>query len=255
MIVHPLFFVIHLLSITYKYKVLTEVLHAFWDPIIEIILVLVFFIVILYICVVISYIFYAEYFPDNTCYSLFSCFIISLDQTFKNNGGFQSILGYTFQPVSDDNTVDFYVGRLFFDQIANLILLILIVQAWAGIITDKFGELREGAQEIEDEINSQCVICGKETSEIERKEGISLEKHVLKNHKIWSYIFYMRRVSQKKNRRSTRAEAMVKKMILEESIDWFPYSIKKKDDDVPDEKATKAMLNDIGVLLHEFNNK
>lgn len=80
-------------------------------------------------------------YPDNTCYSLWSCFIVGFDQTFKNDGG---IGGYMASAYTDqgNNGVKIDYKRIVFDNISLLLIVILLLEIISGIIIDKFGELR-----------------------------------------------------------------------------------------------------------------
>jgi len=51
--------------------------------------------------------------------------------------------------------------RFIFDNVFNVILVILVVEIISGIIIDTFGALREEHNKITDSIENKCMICGK----------------------------------------------------------------------------------------------
>jgi hypothetical protein len=51
--------------------------------------------------------------------------------------------------------------RFFFDNLFNIILVILVVEIISGIIIDTFGALREEHNRITESIENKCMICGK----------------------------------------------------------------------------------------------
>ncbi len=54
------------------------------------------------------------------------------------------------------------IGRFFFDNLANYILVIIMVNIVAGIIIETFGQLREETKEKKDDMEDICFICGNE---------------------------------------------------------------------------------------------
>lgn len=51
--------------------------------------------------------------------------------------------------------------RFIFDNMFNVILVILVVEIISGIIIDTFGALREEHNKITESIENKCMICGK----------------------------------------------------------------------------------------------
>jgi hypothetical protein len=58
---------------------------------------------------------------------------------------------------------------MIFDNMFNLILVILVVQIIQGIIIDTFGALRDEHNKITDSIENKCMICGKNRDFIEKE--------------------------------------------------------------------------------------
>ncbi len=224
-LLHPLFFTYHLLSVIFRYQRLVDVLQAFWGPIAEIILTLVFFLIIEYVFAVLGYVYYPEMYKDYTCYSLLSCFVITLDQTFKNNGGFGAFMTSIYTSDTDNQTTSYNVGRLIFDQLSNFILLILIVQILAGLIIDKFGEIREDSENMEEELKSNCIICGEKGDAIERKTGKTFDQHKEELHNLWCYILFIGYLKRKPKQDYNGIESCVYNQFKHENIGWLPYSL------------------------------
>ena len=250
-IIHPLFFTFHLLSVIFMYQKLIDVLQAFWGPITEIILTLVFFLIIVYIFAVIGYVCFAEMYPDYTCYSLFSCFIITLDQTFKNNGGF----GAYMDPISTPNDIkeeaSFNIGRLIFDQLSNFVLLILIMQILAGLIIDKFGEIRENSENMEEELKSSCIVCGEDADVVERRTGETFDYHKEQVHNLWYYILYIGYLRKKPKDEFNAMETRIHDLFKTDNVEWFPYSLSRGKDNSEITAEISEKLKIINKLLSE----
>jgi inositol 1,4,5-triphosphate receptor type 1/inositol 1,4,5-triphosphate receptor type 3 len=59
--------------------------------------------------------------------------------------------------------------RFIYDNLFNVLLVILIVEIISGIIIDTFGALREEHNKITESIENKCMICGKNRDTIERE--------------------------------------------------------------------------------------
>ena len=251
--IHPLFFTYHLLTVIFRFRKLIDVLQAFWGPITEIILTLVFFFILEYVFAVIGYVAFAEMYPEYTCFSLLACFITTLDQTFKNNGGFGAFMDPIFSPDDEDETVAFDVGRLFFDQISNLVLLILIVQILAGLIIDRFGQIREASENMEEELKSNCIICGENADLIERKSGNSFDYHKIYIHSLWNYILYIGYLRKKLKGDYNAIESRIHLLFKDENIEWLPYSLGEGKNDEEQIEKMNELIKDIKSIMDDEN--
>lgn len=55
---------------------------------------------------------------------------------------------------------------------------------------DKFAELRDQKQNIENDKNNFCFICGIDKSTLEKNDE-QFEDHIRNKHHLWNYIFYI----------------------------------------------------------------
>ena len=87
-----------------RIKLLKNVVKAVWIPRVELILTLIVFVLIQYYFTVAGYIFYSEHYNADAvdsdgedftillCQSLWRCFVVTLDWTFKENGALGGFL-------------------------------------------------------------------------------------------------------------------------------------------------------------------
>ena len=152
---HPFFFAFCLTYLIVRSAVLINVLKAVYEPRYQIILSLFLFFVVAYFFSIFSYMLFYDDYNDslqNSCYSLWSCLVVTVDQSYKNDGAIGGFLPVPFTPGADKLSVSW--GRFFYDYIFNLIVAILLVEILSGIIIDKFGELREENEEkLKDSMN------------------------------------------------------------------------------------------------------
>jgi len=177
-----------------RFPSLRNILLAVWRPRAAILLTLLFLIILMYFFALIAYAFFAHDYGDGTCNSLITCLVTTVDQSFKNDGGISGFLtdSYTVDEteatfIDSDGVLGSYVsnrtasvriGRLLFDNLFNLILLIMVMQILAGLIIDTFGALRDEEEKKKDEIDNYCMICGEDRENIERKTAKLFEDHV-----------------------------------------------------------------------------
>jgi len=65
------------------------------------------------------------------CGMMLTCYLTTFDQTFKNNGG----IGAHLKPISPEETI-LWAMRLVFDNLFNIVILLVIVNIFFGIIID-----------------------------------------------------------------------------------------------------------------------
>lgn len=83
-----------------------------------------------------------------------------------------------------------HYGRFFSDVIYWAFFDILLTNIIAAIIIDKFAELRNIKEKIENEKRNRCFICFAEKSSIERKNE-NFDDHVQTKHSVWDYFYYL----------------------------------------------------------------
>jgi hypothetical protein len=102
---HPFFFAFCLSYLIIRSPVLINVLKAVYEPRWQITLTLFLLIVVSYFFSIVSYVWFFEDFDEsiqNSCYSIWSCLIVTVDQTYKNDGAVGGFLSPPFKPDSDN---------------------------------------------------------------------------------------------------------------------------------------------------------
>jgi hypothetical protein len=84
--------------------------------------------------------------------------MVVIDQTFKSDGGVGGFLNPAYPQVSSDKDDSFSYGRVIFDNIFNLVLIILVIQILSGIIIDTFATLREKRDAITEDDKRECFV-------------------------------------------------------------------------------------------------
>jgi len=166
---HPFFYTYHLVDIILRSSYLQNVLKAIYRPRYELMYTMLLFVCLEYIFSIFAYVFMPQEFPKHECTSLSECFMIIIDQTFKNDGGAGNFLerAYPEDMTTGESSINY--TRIAFDNLFNIVLVILVVEIISGIIIDTFGALREEHNLITDSIENKCMICGKNRDVIEKE--------------------------------------------------------------------------------------
>ena len=148
-VIHPFFYTFLLSFFVSRRKTLMNVLRAIVKPGKTLSLTILLMFMVIYVFTVFSYSYYSSYYTENDCYSLWTCFIIGFDSTFKNDGGIGGYLDSAY--TQDTDKVEVNYGRVFFDNIFFLLVGILLIEIVSGSIIDTFADLRQLNNEIEDD--------------------------------------------------------------------------------------------------------
>ena len=87
----------------------------------------------------------------------------------QNDGGLGGYLSSSYEVEGESVSID--MGRVFYDNLFNFIIIILITEIMAGIIIDKFADLRQAQERIEEDSSSRCFICGQSRDILEKYYG------------------------------------------------------------------------------------
>ncbi|CAG9317756.1 unnamed protein product [Blepharisma stoltei] len=213
-VVHPFYFSLLLLDMLYRYPALQNVIKSITMPKKALILTFIFMLVIVYIFGLVGFWKFSEYFNGN-CPSLFYCFLNVWDKGFKANGG---IGGYLKQWT--DGSMN--TGRLIYDNLYNIIIMIIMLNIVQGIIIDTFAILREAHERNTSDRENKCYICGMERDLIERVTSKPFRYHTLREHHEWNYILYIAYLRAKEETEYTGIESYVREQIDNKDFQWFP---------------------------------
>jgi len=202
---------------------MNSLLKAIWEPKFAILGTIVLMFLIMYFFVIISYNSFPTDYPDGDCYSLWTCFISSTDQTLKNSGmGNYLNSSYTVT----DNSLEMDYERLIYDNLEFLLITLLLIAIISGIIIDKFGELRGRREENEADKKASCFICGIGSKDINRNlSSPDFDTHVKLQHNLWDYVYfiaYLRFQEKYSPAGFSAVEKYVIKKINDNDPSWFP---------------------------------
>jgi inositol 1,4,5-triphosphate receptor type 1/inositol 1,4,5-triphosphate receptor type 3 len=89
----------------------------------------------------------------------------TFDKAFKNNGG----IGGWFDSNNAQSSENYSFGRFFFENLYNIVIVIIMIQIFSGIIIDTFSSLREKSLQKSRDIQEVCFVCGHSRELFDRK--------------------------------------------------------------------------------------
>jgi len=223
-VVHPFFFAFHLTEILFRYKTLENVIRSLWIPRKQLGLTFLLYLILNYFFTLYSYSYLYDVY-DGDCESSLLCWRNTFDWTLKGNGGFggyaQDVDPYVRGVWDKERT-----SRFIFDNLANIILVIIMLNIVSGIIIDTFGLLREIQEEKTADKEGRCFICGlsKEIFDRQADSSYSFTVHTKKEHYMWNYVFFIAYLRDKDSTEYTGIESFVDEKIKNIDFSWFPFN-------------------------------
>ena len=217
--VHHFFFAFHLIELIKSTPILKYVFLAFYEPLADVIFTYIFFFILIYFYSLLIFYRYYPLMPDYSCDSPLICMLFIYSNTFTSGGN----LGNFIDTKEESINISGDMERYLLDISYTVIMVYVVWQMVIGLILDAFDNLRGDREEIEEDMENTCFICGLNREKIEKyylgKEGF--ENH-LQDHNVENYLFYMLYLEEKDPNEYSGLESYVKENIEKESINWFP---------------------------------
>ena len=107
----------------------------------------------------------------------------------------------------------------------------ILMQIFASLIINQFGDLNEKSEDREEMLTSQCFVCGakKATLDQGKKDGYYI--HIDSLHSLWAYLHYMHFVKHTKNCYLPLPDRLAKRKIIIGETSWIPFEKVDDDDD------------------------
>ncbi|KDO20486.1 hypothetical protein SPRG_14004 [Saprolegnia parasitica CBS 223.65] len=195
-LIEPLFFSFHLVDFINRSQELRDVLRAVVVPGKTLLHIVVFYLLLVYVFAVVAY----TYFPGdfkvdantNGCETVWECYLTSLDQGFKNDGGLGAYL-----PNHRRGSDSLGYIRFFYDLAYNIVLIIVLINLTFGVIIDTFASLRTSHKEQLDENRDRCFVCSIDGYTFNRLTRRGFEYHTTTEHNVWHYIYLFAHIRKK----------------------------------------------------------
>ncbi|XP_070577063.1 ryanodine receptor 2-like isoform X7 [Ptychodera flava] len=219
--INPFFFAAHLLDVAMGFKTLRTVLQSVTHNGKQLILTVMMTCIIIWLYTVIAFNFFRKFYlkgeegeVEYKCHNMFSCFVFHLHTGLRAGGGVADEI-----EAPDGDPYEFY--RIIFDITFFFFVIVILLAIIQGLIIDAFGELRDQLEQVKEDMESKCFICGIGKEYFDR-EPHGFEKHVMKEHDFANYMFFLMHLINKPETEYTGQESYVWQLYQERCWDFFP---------------------------------
>ncbi|CAG7835911.1 unnamed protein product [Allacma fusca] len=215
------FFAAHLLDIAVAVPALKTILQSVTHNGKQLVLTVMLLTIVVYIYTVVAFNFFRKFYiqeeddqVDQKCHDMLTCFVFHLYKGVRAGGG----IGDEIESPDGD---PFEVYRIIFDITFFFFVIVILLAIIQGLIIDAFGELRDQLNSVSETLESECFICGigKDYFDIVPH---GFETHVLKEHNLANYMFFLMHLINKPDTEYTGQETYVWNMYQQRCWDFFP---------------------------------
>ncbi|MEQ2266816.1 Ryanodine receptor 2, partial [Xenotaenia resolanae] len=185
------FFAAHLLDIAMGFKTLRTILSSVTHNGKQLVLTVGLLAVVVYLYTVVAFNFFRKFYnqshdketEDMKCNDMLTCYMFHMYVGVRAGGG----IGDEIEDPAGD---EFEVERIIFDITFFFFVIVILLAIIQGLIIDAFGELRDQQEQVKEDMETKCFICGI-GSEYFDKIPHGFETHTLQEHNLASYLFFL----------------------------------------------------------------
>ncbi|XP_078017038.1 ryanodine receptor 2 [Epinephelus lanceolatus] len=216
------FFAAHLLDIAMGFKTLRTILSSVTHNGKQLVLTVGLLAVVVYLYTVVAFNFFRKFYDksedkdaqDMKCNDMLTCYMFHMYVGVRAGGG----IGDEIEDPAGD---EFEVERIVFDITFFFFVIVILLAIIQGLIIDAFGELRDQQEQVKEDMETKCFICGI-GSEYFDTVPHGFETHTLQEHNLANYLFFLMYLINKDETEHTGQESYVWKMYQERCWEFFP---------------------------------
>ncbi|RXN33037.1 ryanodine receptor 2-like protein [Labeo rohita] len=216
------FFAAHLLDIAMGFKTLRTILSSVTHNGKQLVLTVGLLAVVVYLYTVVAFNFFRKFYNksedgepvDMKCDDMLTCYMFHMYVGVRAGGG----IGDEIEDPAGDE-FEFY--RIIFDITFFFFVIVILLAIIQGLIIDAFGELRDQQEQVKEDMETKCFICGI-GSEYFDTVPHGFESHSLQEHNLANYLFFLMYLINKDVTEHTGQESYVWKMFQERCWEFFP---------------------------------
>ncbi|XP_060734913.1 ryanodine receptor 2 isoform X4 [Tachysurus vachellii] len=216
------FFAAHLLDVAMGFKTLRTILSSVTHNGKQLVLTVGLLAVVVYLYTVVAFNYFRKFYnksedgqtPDMKCDDMLTCYLFHMYVGVRAGGG----IGDEIEDPAGDES-EFY--RVVFDITFFFFVIVILLAIIQGLIIDAFGELRDQQEQVKEDMETKCFICGI-GSEYFDAVPHGFESHTLHEHNLANYLFFVQYLINKDVTEHTGQESYVWKMYQERCWEFFP---------------------------------
>eukprot|EP01135_Chromosphaera_perkinsii_P010510 Nk52_evm20s2152 gene=Nk52_evmTU20s2152 len=148
------------------------------------------------------------------CDTMLNCFLFHLSGGIRAGGGIGDVIrGADGDPAEG--------VRLFFDVTFFFLVIVILLALIQGLIIDAFSELRDKQNEMTNDLETKCFICGLSKERLDIVPH-GYENHIESEHNMWNYMFFFLHLLKKPETEYTGQESIAHQSLVDRSFSFFP---------------------------------
>ncbi|KAI1893681.1 hypothetical protein AGOR_G00126200 [Albula goreensis] len=216
------FFASHLLDIAMGVKTLRTILSSVTHNGKQLVMTVGLLAVVVYLYTVVAFNFFRKFYnksededePDMKCDDMMTCYLFHMYVGVRAGGG----IGDEIEDPAGD---EYELYRVVFDITFFFFVIVILLAIIQGLIIDAFGELRDQQEQVREDMETKCFICGIGSDYFDTTPH-GFETHTLEEHNLANYMFFLMYLINKDETEHTGQESYVWKMYQERCWDFFP---------------------------------
>ncbi|TNN17701.1 Ryanodine receptor isoform 2 [Schistosoma japonicum] len=211
----------HLLDVAVSFKTLRTIIQSVTHNGKQLVLTVMLTSIVIYLYTVVAFNFFRKFYvkdndgvPDPKCNDMKTCFIFHLHTGLRAGGG----IGDEIEAPDGDESESY---RILFDLTFFFFVIIILLAIIQGLIIDAFGDLRDQLEQVKEDLESKCFICGI-GKEYFDKIPHGFEQHVEKEHNFANYMYFLMHIINKPDTEYTGQETYVWELYQQRCWDFFP---------------------------------
>ncbi|NWT08499.1 RYR2 protein, partial [Vireo altiloquus] len=216
------FFAAHLLDIAMGFKTLRTILSSVTHNGKQLVLTVGLLAVVVYLYTVVAFNFFRKFYnksedgdmPDMKCDDMLTCYMFHMYVGVRAGGG----IGDEIEDPAGD---EYEIYRIIFDITFFFFVVVILLAIIQGLIIDAFGELRDQQEQVKEDMETKCFICGIGNDYFDTVPH-GFETHTLQEHNLANYLFFLMYLINKDETEHTGQESYVWKMYQERCWEFFP---------------------------------
>ncbi|XP_038623542.1 ryanodine receptor 1 isoform X2 [Tachyglossus aculeatus] len=216
------FFACHLLDIAMGVKTLRTILSSVTHNGKQLAMTVGLLAVVVYLYTVVAFNFFRKFYnksededePDMKCDDMMTCYLFHMYVGVRAGGG----IGDEIEDPAGD---EYELYRVVFDITFFFFVIVILLAIIQGLIIDAFGELRDQQEQVKEDMETKCFICGIGSDYFDTTPH-GFETHTLEEHNLANYMFFLMYLINKDETEHTGQESYVWKMYQGRCWDFFP---------------------------------
>ncbi|CAI5637610.1 unnamed protein product [Oreochromis niloticus] len=142
------------------------------------------------------------------------CYMFHMYVGVRASGGIGDLIE---DPAGDE----YEIYRIIFDITFFFFVIVILLAIIQGLIIDAFGDLRDQQEQVKEDMETKCFICGIGNDYFDTVPH-GFETHTLQEHNLANYLFFLMYLINKDETEHTGQESYVWKMYQERCWEFFP---------------------------------